>query len=81
MSTIVINTDSQNSKILKELAERLGAKVMKLKDDQYEDLLLGALMESEKTGKNVSREMIFKKQTLQSLKILICNMIYKTKIN
>jgi Mg-chelatase subunit ChlD len=62
MSTIVINTDSQNSKILKELAERLGAKVMKLKDDQYEDLLLGALMESEKTGKNVSREMIFKKQ-------------------
>jgi hypothetical protein len=62
MSTIVINTDSQNSKILKELAERLGAKVMKLKDDQYEDLLLGALMESEKTGENVSREMIFKKQ-------------------
>jgi hypothetical protein len=62
MSTIVINTDSQNSKIPKELAERLGAKVMKLKDDQYEDLLLGALMESEKTGKNVSREMIFKKQ-------------------
>jgi hypothetical protein len=61
MSTIVINTDSQNSKILKELAERLGAKVMKLKDDQYEDLLLGALMESEKTGENVSREMIFKK--------------------
>ncbi|MDZ4709227.1 MAG: hypothetical protein SH818_12585 [Saprospiraceae bacterium] len=61
MSTIVITTDNQSSKILKELAERLGAKVLSLKDEQYEDLLLGTKMESEKTRKSVSRETIFKK--------------------
>lgn len=60
MSTIVITTDNQSSKILKELAERLGAKVLSLKDEQYEDLLLGTKMESEKTRKSVSRETIFK---------------------
>ncbi|HCS21886.1 MAG TPA: hypothetical protein DIW47_15235 [Bacteroidetes bacterium] len=61
MSTIVITTDNQSSRILKELAERLGASVMSLKDEQYEDLLLGAKMDAEKTGENVSRETIFKK--------------------
>lgn len=61
MSTIVITTDNQSSRILKELAERLGASVMSLKDEQYEDLLLGAKMDSEKTGETVSRESIFKK--------------------
>lgn len=61
MSTIVITTDNQSSRILKERAERLGASVMSFKDDQYEDLLLGAKMDAEKTGENVSRETIFKK--------------------
>lgn len=61
MSTIVITTDNQSSRILKELAERLGASVMSLKDEQYEDLLLGTKMDAEKTGENVSRETIFKK--------------------
>lgn len=61
MSTIVITTDTQSTRILKELAERLGASVISLKDEQYEDLLLGAKMDSEKTGENVSRETIFKK--------------------
>lgn len=61
MSTIVINADNQSSKILKELAERLGANVMSLKEDQYEDLLLGANMDILKSGSNVSRETILKK--------------------
>ena len=61
MSTLVISTDSKNSRILSELAERLGASVMKINDAQYEDLVLGALMDAEKTGINVSRETIFKK--------------------
>lgn len=61
MSTIVISTDNKNSRILKELAERLGARVMNLNDEQYEDLLLGAKMDAVKTGKLVSRETIFKK--------------------
>jgi hypothetical protein len=61
MGTIVITADNQSNKILKEIAKRLGAKVMKLKDEQYEDLLLGSLMDSEKTGETVSKEIIFKK--------------------
>jgi hypothetical protein len=61
MGTIVITADNQSNKILKEIAIRLGAKVMNLKDEQYEDLMLGSLMDSEKTGETVSKEFIFKK--------------------
>ena len=55
MSALVVKTDSKSSKILKELAERLGGDVTTISDEQYEDLLLGALMEKEKTGKNTSK--------------------------
>ena len=61
MGAIIIKADNQSSKILKELAERLGASVTKVKDEQYEDFILGALMDSKKTGKTVSRKAIFKK--------------------
>lgn len=61
MSTIVINTDQKSGKILKELAERLGAKVMELNEEQFEDLVLGAQMDIVKTGKTVSRNTILKK--------------------
>jgi len=61
MGAFIIKADSQSSKILKELAERLGAIVTNVKDDQYEDFILGAIMDSEKTGKTVSREAIFQK--------------------
>lgn len=61
MSTIVINTDHQNGKILKELAEKLGANVLKINDEQYEDLLLGMKMNDEKTGQLATREEIFSK--------------------
>ncbi len=61
MGAIVIKADSRSSKILKELAEHLGASVTSIKEDQYEDFLLGELIDTEKTGKKVSREIIFKK--------------------
>ena len=61
MGAIIIKTDPRSSKILKDLAEQLGASVADIKDEQYEDFLLGALMDSEKTGKTVSRKLIFKK--------------------
>ena len=35
--------------------------VTNLKHEQYEDFMLGTLMDSEKTGEIVSREEIFKK--------------------
>jgi hypothetical protein len=61
MSAIMIQADSKSNKILSELAKRLGGKVLSLKDDQYEDLALGSLMDKVKTNETVSREIIMKK--------------------
>ena len=61
MSAIVIKADNQSNKILKELAKKLGANVLNINDDQYEDLSLGYLMDKTKTGKTVSRDAIIKK--------------------
>jgi len=61
MSAIVIKADNQNTRILKELAKKLGANVLNINEDQYEDLALGVLMDKVKTGKTVSRDSIMKK--------------------
>ena len=61
MSAIVIKSDNQNTKILKELAKKLGADVININEEQYEDLALGLLMDKSKTGETVSRESIMKK--------------------
>jgi hypothetical protein len=61
MSAIIIKADNQSNKILADLAKKLGGDVMKLKDDQFEDLMLGSLMDSVKTGKTVSRESVIAK--------------------
>jgi S-adenosylmethionine/arginine decarboxylase-like enzyme len=61
MSAIVIKADNQNTKILKELAKKLGADVLNINEEQYEDLALGLLMDRSKTGETVSRDTIMKK--------------------
>ena len=61
MRAIVIKSDNQNTKILRELAKKLGADVLNINEEQYEDLALGSLMDKVKTGKTVSRESIMKK--------------------
>jgi hypothetical protein len=61
MGAIVIKADNQNTRILKELAKKLGADVLNINEDQYEDLALGMLMDKVKTGKTVSRDSIMKK--------------------
>jgi hypothetical protein len=61
MSAIIIKADDKSNKILKELAKRLGANVVSLKDNQYEDFLLGTIIDSEKTGIDASREEVFQK--------------------
>jgi hypothetical protein len=61
MSAIIIKADDKSNKILKELAKKLGANVVSLKDNQYEDFLLGTIIDSEKTGKDASREEVFQK--------------------
>lgn len=61
MSAIIIKADEKSNKLLKELAKQLGANVVSLNDNQYEDFLLGTIIDAEKTEKDVSREEIFQK--------------------
>jgi hypothetical protein len=61
MSTILIKADKANNKLLADLAKKLGGNVFNLDDDQFEDLMLGNLMDSVKTGKTVSKTTILKK--------------------
>ena len=61
MSEIVIKADSKSNKILKDLAKKLGANVLNMNDAQYEDFLLGSIINSEKTGEDVSKEEVIKK--------------------
>ena len=61
MSAIVIKADSKSNKILKDLAKKLGANVLNMNDAQYEDFLLGFIINSEKTGEDVSKEEVIKK--------------------
>ena len=61
MGAIIIKADNKSNKILSDLARKLGGNVFNLSENQYEDLLLGQLMDSQKTGELVSRESILKK--------------------
>ncbi len=61
MGAIIIKADHKINKLLKELAVQLGAVVTIVKDEHYEDFMLGTLMDSKKIGEIVSREEIFKK--------------------
>lgn len=61
MAAIVIQADKKSNKILAELAKKLGASVIDLKDEQYEDLALGCAMEAIKTDETVDKETIIKK--------------------
>ena len=61
MEAIIIKADKESSRLLKQLAKKLGASVADVKPEQYEDFLLGLMMDKEKTGKKVSRESVFKK--------------------
>jgi hypothetical protein len=61
MGAIIIQADKKSNKILADLAKKLGGNVISLADDQFEDFALGAMMNSVKTGKTVSRETIMLK--------------------
>ena len=62
MGAILINTtSSENLKLLKMLAARLGEKATTLTEEEAEDFLLGVLMKKSRTGKNVSKESVLKK--------------------
>ena len=56
----MIEADAQSSKILSSLAKRLGGRVVGLTRQQYEDFLLGELMEKSKTKRSVTRSAVMK---------------------
>lgn len=61
MSAIVIKTrNRKNLKLLTDLAEQLGETVNKLTRAEAEDIQLGMIMKTEKTGKTVSKKSVFK---------------------
>jgi hypothetical protein len=61
MGAIIIKGDSESNKILAELAEKLGNKVISINEEEFEDFAFGKMMDEDKTGETVSREEIMKK--------------------
>ena len=61
MSTILIKANKENNKILAELAKKLGGNVINVNDNQFEELMLGKLMDEVKTGKLISKNAILRK--------------------
>ncbi len=60
MTAIIIKADKKSNKILSDLAKKLGGDVLPIKEEQYEDIALGYLMDKVKTGETVSRESVIK---------------------
>ncbi|MEO8884530.1 MAG: hypothetical protein ABI367_00610 [Mucilaginibacter sp.] len=60
-SLIIQSDDTDNLELIAKLAKKLGVKVNSVTQEQSEDLALGAIMASSKTGKSVSRDVIMKK--------------------
>ncbi|NLO49908.1 MAG: hypothetical protein GX103_01920 [Bacteroidales bacterium] len=58
MGATIIKADKKSNKLLSELAKKLGGDVIKLQDDQFEDLVLGSAMTAVKTGEIVDRASI-----------------------
>jgi hypothetical protein len=61
MSTIIIKADNKSGKLLWELAKKMGASVLSVKDEQFEDFALATMMDAKKTNDLVSRDLILKK--------------------
>ena len=61
MSALLIKADRNSSKILRYIAKKLGGEVRVIRNEQYEDLALGLMMEEAKTGEKVSKAEVSSK--------------------
>lgn len=59
MDALLIKTDPDTNKLMIALAKKLGAIVHVVKENQYEDILLGNAMDKAKTGHLVTRKEVF----------------------
>lgn len=60
MDALLIKTDAKTNKIMRTIAKSLGAAVYSVNESQYEDLVLGEMMDKKKTGTLIDRNEIFK---------------------
>jgi hypothetical protein len=61
MGALVIKMDAQNNKLISSLAKKLGGNVISIDDEQFEDLMLGQMIDGSKTNETVSRDEVMKK--------------------
>ena len=61
MTAILIKSDKKNNKMLYDMAKKIGAKVFSLKEEQFEDIALGMMMDKVKTGELVTKEVVLRK--------------------
>lgn len=61
MSTILVKVDKANNKTVIDLIKKLGGNALKVKDSVVEEILLGTMMDSIKSGELVSKNSILKK--------------------
>lgn len=61
MSALLIKADSKSSKILRFIAKKLGGEVRVIRNEQYEDLAFGLMMDEVKTGEKVSKAEVLSK--------------------
>lgn len=61
MSTILVKVDKADNQTVIDLIKKLGGNAMKVKDTVVEEILLGIMMDSTKSGKLVSKNTILKK--------------------
>ena len=61
MAAIIIKSDNtKNLRLLADLAQRLGDQAAAINADMMEDLLLGELMNREKTGRKADKQKVLK---------------------
>jgi len=60
MGAIVIKTNKKKTQLISKLAKELGGNVISIDEEQYEDFLLGKIMDETKTGEMVDYDIVMK---------------------
>jgi hypothetical protein len=61
MGALVVKINKKNNQLISRLVMELGGDVLSINDKQYEDLVLGNLMDEVKTNEDVDKDLVLKK--------------------